>query len=194
MLARAVRAQGDTETFIAKGFCMKLAQRLTNIFLFATLAACSGGGGGGTPSGGGAGALGGATSIDACDLLTNAEVVAAIGTTLEKVEKGSTADGTSWCHYYGNDTVILQKGITVLARIAPNAKERWEQHRALADDPVPVYGIGTEAFTSSKDPVMVTLYQDKVYLFVGPLYSNPAIDYTVVKPLAEKALTRALTL
>ncbi len=172
---------------------MKLAQRLTNIFLFATLAACSGGDGGGSGVGGVEG-LGGAAGVDACSLLTNDEVIAAIGTTLEKIEKGSTADGTYWCHYYGNDTAILQRGITVLASVTSNAKERWENHRAIADDPVPVFGIGTEAFTSFKDPVMVTLYQNKVYLHVAPLYSNPAIDYTVTKPLAEKALARGLTL
>lgn len=174
---------------------MKLAQRLTNIFLFATLAACSGGGGSGA-GGGGVGGLGAgdAKAIDACTLLANDEVIAAIGVTLEKIEKGSTADGTAWCHYYGNDPAILQKGITVMASISSTAKERWTAHRDAADDPVPVFGIGTEAFTSFKDPVMVTLYQDKVYLYVGPLYSNPAIDHTVTKPLAEKALARGLTL
>lgn len=165
--------------------------RLTNIFLFATLAACSGGGGGGT---GAVDGLGGALKIDACDLLTDYEIAKAIGVGIEKIERGSTADGTAWCNYYGNDPAILQKGITVLASISPTAKERWENYRAAADDPVPVFGIGTEAFTSFKNPVMVTLYENKVFLFVAPLYANPAIDYTVTKPLAEKALARGLTL
>jgi hypothetical protein len=128
-----------------------------------------------------------ASSLDACTLLSQSDVEVAIGESVTKTEKGATATGVSFCHWYGDDTKLFTKGITLL--VAPTlGKERYEAIKSETKDPIDVADIGDAAFTSSNDGAGVTLYQGNNYLQVTALYSETGIDLNTCKGLASTAL------
>lgn len=167
--------------------------RITTTGLIAlTLSACSGGGsggGGGTGAGGGVGASG----VDACKLLTNAEVEAEIGVPIEKIESGGTPDGSAFCHWYGKDPAVLQKGISLIVAL-DNGPARYKAHKDLVKDPMDVVGLGTEAMSTTAEAEIVSTYEGNVHLIVTPLYRPTGIALPETFALASLALPRAKAL
>jgi hypothetical protein len=153
------------------------------------LAACSGGGGGGAGGGGGVGA----TSIDACKLLTTSEVEARIGVPVLKVEGGGTPDGAAFCHWYGDDPAVLSKGISLIVAI-DNGAARYKGYKDAVADPMAVVGIGTEAHSTTSKAEILSTYEGNVWLMVTPLYSPTGLGLTETFDLAKLALPRAKAL
>lgn len=152
------------------------------------LSACSGGGGGGAGGGGV-----GATALDACKLLTTSEVEARIGVPVEKVEGGSTPDGAAFCHWYGKDPAVLQKGISLIVAI-DNGADRYKGYKAAVADPMDVVGVGTEAHSTTAKAEILSTYEGSVWLMVTPLYSPTGLGLPETFALAKIALPRALAL
>lgn len=168
---------------------ISMLQRTMMGLVTVALTACAGGGGSGAPGGGGVGASG----IDACKLLTTAEVEAQIGVPVEKVEGGGTPTGATFCHWYGKDPALLQKGISLIVAL-DNGAERYKAYKDLLTDPMPVIGIGTEAVSTTAAAEILSTYEGKVHLIVTPLYTPTGIALPETFALATLALPRALAL
>jgi len=131
-----------------------------------------------------------AAKLDPCSLLTKDEVKAIIKEPVTKAEAGGAPDGTDFCHWYGSDEKLFQKGISLMVKTS-NGKELYKGLKNLADEAVPVKDLGDEAFTMKSEKSGVTLYKGNVFIRVTPLYLGGEITVAHCKSLALKALARA---
>lgn len=130
-----------------------------------------------------------AADLDPCSLLTSDEIKAVIKEKITKTEKGKSQDGTLFCHWYGDDKRMLQKGISVM--VHPTlGKEMFEANKMLVTKLQPVSGAGDAAYTDAEQKTGIALYKGKVYLTVSPVYKEPSIGVEQCKSLALKALGR----
>lgn len=140
--------------------------------------------------GGSDGDLGSASSdLDPCALLTNAEVEAAIGVPVESKEDGGSQDGSKFCHWYGQDESLLQRGISLI--VADDlGEERYDSFKELATSEVVVTGLGDAAFADAADHEGVTTYQGSAFLRLTALYTGSGVTQENCKSLASIALPR----
>jgi hypothetical protein len=128
----------------------------------------------------------GVGKVDACSLLTTAEVAAA-GVAGTKPVPGKAATGGVNCNFLAQGPG-LPKSVTVILNTA-GGKRYFEQLKALAKSPKPISGLGDAAYLeSSSTPVQsatVGLYRGSLYVSVGGNISPKDAE-----SLAAKALGR----
>ena len=135
----------------------------------------------------------------ACDLLTEAEVSAAVGKPV-KARETNHETGRSDCAWFGADSVIAM----ALVAYWTGGKEGWDimaQSRGMAKDVIqkeegvnmdsvvkvgPVSGLGDKALFSDLLPSLVLKDNVLLEFTISPL-RNPAAHF---RPLATKALSR----
>jgi len=129
----------------------------------------------------------GAGTMDACTLLTNTEVATAIGETVTRTESGASQTSTAYCHWYGDTTVLLSKGITILSNRS-NGAELYNSYKALTPAATtPVSGLGDAAVT---DGTTILVYSGNKFLSISPVYNGAGVTYSAVLSLAQTAMTR----
>lgn len=134
---------------------------------------------------------------DACTLLTDEEVAAAMGEPVVKKDSGGTADGTTFCHWFAaNESPSQSKSVTVMF----NGSASWETYggfKDLAANPRPV-DLGDDAFTDDDGPDTVSVLDGSWFLRVGfgttrctgLEKSGCEENLTTATALAKKALAR----
>lgn len=123
---------------------------------------------------------------DACGLLTKAEVVAALGEPLASIKGGRTATGAVFCNWFGKDSHLLSKGVTLIAA-SENVAQRYTSYASLLAKAKPLSGIGAAAVS---DGTVVIARSSRRMIQIGPMYSGSGISFATTKALAKKALAR----
>lgn len=124
-----------------------------------------------------------AASQNACGLLTKAQVAAAIGEPVGKVQGSGSATGAVFCSWYGTDK---RKGITLIAA-SDSLAARYKGYVSLLTKPKALPGVGVAAV--SEGDVIVARNSHRV-IQIGELYRG-FLTLAVIKPLAVKALAHA---
>ena len=150
--------------------------RCVCVIAIAFLAAVAGGGAAG--AGGGKGA---------CSSLTSKEVAAAIGEPVAKTDSGKSATGALFCNWYGNDTHLFRKGISLI--VATNSVDaRYKSYFPFLSKHTRLRGVGTAAVT---DGSSILAKNARAFIYIHPLYTHTTITLAAIKALAMKALARA---
>jgi hypothetical protein len=124
--------------------------------------------------------------LDACRLLTRAEVIKAIGEPLVSVKGGPSIAGARYCSWLGKDSKVLSRGITIIAA-GDRAAQRYKQYAAVLKSRAPVAGLGAQAVT---DGNVIVVRSAKSFVYIGPTYVKSGIAPAAVKALAARALAR----
>jgi hypothetical protein len=126
-------------------------------------------------------------AIDACGLLTHAEVAAAIGEPVKTAKGGVSSTGAVYCNWTGNDTHVLARGIALNAA-TDFVGQRYRSYLGLMKPATPVHGIGVAAVT---DGTAILARSTRTVVEVAPLFKGAGITLAAVETLAKKALARA---
>src|SRR6266480_598557 len=130
---------------------------------------------------------GGKHAFRPCKLLKKGEVAGAIGEPVKKSEGGKSSTGARFCNWYGDDTHVLSKGVSLIAA-RDHAKKRYREYKKLMSDPKPVNGIGDAAATDGE--ALIARKGRRRFVYLSPLYRGAGISEGALEPLAKKALKR----
>jgi hypothetical protein len=126
-------------------------------------------------------------SFRACSLIKKSDVAAAIGEPVKQVQGDRTQTGASYCNWFGNDSNLYSKGVSLIAAI-DHPKPRYKQYKALLNHPTAVKGIGDAAAT---DGEVLIARKGRAFIHISALYNHSGVTLDSLKPLAIKALKKA---